>query len=87
VGRADPALTGGAVVVGETHAGGKRAALVRAAQWRGSTATLLAFSLAKPQHFSIYYDSLIEKCSTLPVVRAQRGRWGAFSSKLSVRME
>jgi hypothetical protein len=37
------------------------------------TATLLAL------HFSIYYDSLIEKCSTLPVVQALAGSLACLS--------
>jgi hypothetical protein len=39
---------------------------------------------AKLVHFSIYYDSLIEKCSTLSAVRALVRSRVPFSSKLSV---
>jgi hypothetical protein len=40
------------------------------------SATLLAFTAT----LSIYYDSLIEKCSTLPVVQAPADRGSAFYS-------
>jgi hypothetical protein len=50
----------------------------------GSTASLLA-SLAL--HFSIPYDSLIEKCSTLPGLSVSEPWQCTFSSKLSVPME
>jgi hypothetical protein len=49
-----------------------------------ATATVARATL---QHFSIYYDSLIEKCSTLSVVCACTGLTVFFSPKLSVGME